>query len=252
MFENEFIKKQLQHRSIREFKEEAVDPEKLSAIRAVCMRTASSNGLQQASVIRVTEPSLKKKIAELGGQKYIGRAPELWVFLSDAHRNLALAKEKGLSKEPGFDTFLQGFTDAILMAQNAMSALESMDLGGVFIGSVLGKPQELIRLLHLPAGCFPALAMIFGTPNQDPQRKPRMGEELRIFENAYPSSMDWLEALQSYDREMTRYADPRTPDTPADPFTDQVVKKLEGMVSDSRTPLDAIARNGFSLGQKEE
>ena len=70
---NETIHLQLEHRTIREFTTEQVSGEIMDKLFEVAQRTATSNGMQSYSIIRVTDPELKKLIAEVGKQEYIAR-----------------------------------------------------------------------------------------------------------------------------------------------------------------------------------
>ncbi|WP_370511799.1 nitroreductase family protein [Corynebacterium sp. NML180780] len=79
------VRAQLTHRTIREFTDQPVSDETLETLYRVAMRTASSRGMQHASIIRVTDPALRERLAEIGNQEVIwswaGRVP-LQVLLS--------------------------------------------------------------------------------------------------------------------------------------------------------------------------
>nr|WP_072514600.1 NADPH-dependent oxidoreductase [Ndongobacter massiliensis] len=254
MFENAVIQLQQNHRSIREFTGAPVEEEKRQALYDVFCKTPSSMGLQQCSIVRVRDAEKRKKIAEWGNQEYIARAPELWIYVVDTYRNGQIAQEKGTSgqSDRSMDFFFQGFTDAILAAQNVNVAVESMGMGGCFIGNILNNPQGLCALLELPAGVFPALGYIFGYPNQKPEKKPRMEASLRVFEDSYQKQESYLEALAEYDEVMHTYYDLRQANRRVDRFTDQVAAKV-GAVSKSRQSiLQFVREQGFALFAEEE
>ena len=77
--------------------------------------SASSNGMQNMSVIRITDPKIKEKLAENGNQEYMARATELWIFIVDLNRNYQIAKEMGTENDNiiSFDKFIQGFTEQL-------------------------------------------------------------------------------------------------------------------------------------------
>lgn len=83
------------HRTIRFFKDERVETAQVEQIYEVMNRTATSSGLQTYSVIRVTDQSIKDKIAEICKQAYVAHAPELCVLLVDQYRNTEIARAKG-------------------------------------------------------------------------------------------------------------------------------------------------------------
>lgn len=210
---NETIKKQLAHRTIREFKDQKIPPEIFDQLMEVARRTATSVGMQASSIIRVTDIELKKKIAEVCNQDYVARAPELLIFIVDQYRNNQIAKERNYRAENAkdMDRFFQSFTDACLMAQNVVNAAESLGLGTVFLGSILNDSEKICELLKLPQLTFPVLGLGIGYPNQNPQLKPRMDMKLRVFENAYTTFDNYLDMIKEYDEEMRTYYDLRDP-----------------------------------------
>lgn len=242
------IAQQWEHRSIRRFTNEAVDLALLKQIREVADRTATSMGMQMASVVRVTDTEIRQTFAAVTGQDYVAEAPELWVFLVDGHHNAAIYRQKtqkGASL--GMGTFFQGFSDAVLMAQNVMNAVESAGLGGVFIGSILNDPARIAEALRLPRLVFPALAILFGKPAEKPTLKPRLPKAARFFENIYPTDEVLLADLESYDAAMRQYVDLRHPERTLPSFTEQVVPYLETRTKSRDALLLALKAVGFRI-----
>jgi nitroreductase len=246
---NETIDKQLSHRSIREFSDKAVPKETLDTLLAVMNRTATSSGLQQYSVIRVTDAETKRRISRVCKQDYVNRLPEFLVFIADCHRNARIAQKQGFDGNGLRDTdhFMQAYTDACLAAQNLVTAAESLGLGTVYFGSILNDPQEIIDALDLPELTFPVLGVGFGYPAQKPQLKPRMDVSLKVFENRYRIFDDYLESIAAYDKEMQKYYDLRDEGRNSAAFSKQVVNKA-GITYEKRNLLLRIARKqGFDL-----
>ena len=81
------LNSQLNHRTIRSWKDKEIEADKLDLLFEVANRTATSNGMQQASIIRVTDPEKKLKISKVAGQEYIAHVPELLIFIVDNFRN---------------------------------------------------------------------------------------------------------------------------------------------------------------------
>lgn len=63
----------LNHRTIREFKSSPIPPQQLSILLDVAKRTASSQGMQSFSIIRIVDPAIKAQIAEVCNQEYVAR-----------------------------------------------------------------------------------------------------------------------------------------------------------------------------------
>lgn len=244
---NDMINVQLNHRTIREFLNKPIPNDVFDTLMEVARRTATSNGLQSYSIIRVTDETLKKEIASVCKQEYVARAPELLIFIVDLYRNDRIVKEKGADTAyaADMDRFFQGFTDATLAAQNVVNAAEAIGLGTVYLGSILNDLKKICELLKLPKLTFPVLGLGIGYPNQEPQLKPRFSNRLRVFENQYKIFDNYLEELKDYDEEMSKYYDLRNANRPVDRFTDQVVQKLSKPVLRRNDILQVMKEQGF-------
>lgn len=251
---NEMVQRQLEHRTIREFKNESIPAEIFEQLMEVARRTATSTGMQACSIIRVTDFETRKRIAEVCKQEYVARAPELLIFIVDNYRNWQIAREKGYFEESAkdMDRFFSAFTDACLTAQNVVNTAEAMGLGTVFLGSILNDSARLCEILELPELTFPVVGLGIGYPNQNPQLKPRMDMKLRVFENRYTRFDNYLEEIKNYDEEMTTYYDLRNANRRVDCFSDQVAAKLKSVIPARQEMLKAIRGQGFDLKVKEE
>lgn len=246
---NETIRTQLEHRTIREFKDQKIPHQIFEQLLEVARRTATSTGMQASSIIRVTNPDMKKKIAEICNQEYVARVTELLIFIVDQYRNNQIAKEKNCFVETAgdMDRFFAAFTDACIMAQNIVIAAESMGLGTVYLGSILNDSERICELLKLPKLTFPVIGLGLGYPNQNPQIKPRMEMKLRFFENTYKVFESYLDQLEEYDKEMRTYYDLREPGKRADSFSNQVVTRLNQRIPKRQEILNVIRKQGFDL-----
>ncbi len=247
---NDMIKKQLAHRTIRAWKDKKVSDADLEVFKEVIQRTATSTGMQTYSVIRVVDADKKKAISDITTQAYVGTAPELFIFIVDAYRNAQIAKEltgEDYANAGDMERFFQGFTDACLAAQNLTNAIESMDMGAVYLGSILNDVPKLIEILDLPEYTFPVLGLAFGYPDQDPAIKPRMDMDLRFFEDGYKKFDNMLAEIADYDKEMQRYYDTRQADKPLDSFSKQVVARLENTSEKRQKMVQYIKDQGFDL-----
>lgn len=245
---NDMVKRQLEHRTVREFKDISIPTEILNELLEVARRTATSNGMQQFSIIRVTDALIKKQIAEVCKQEYVARTPELMIFVADQYRNSKIAEEKGnfANLAGDMDRFFQAFTDACLAAQNVVNAAESMGLGTMYLGSILNDSGEICRILNLPKLTFPVFGLGIGYPNQSPQLKPRLDNKLRVFENSYTCFENYLDEIKDYDEEMQTYYDLRNANRRVDSFSDQVASKYMSTLAKRQEILNIIREQGFT------
>lgn len=249
---NETIKTQLEHRTIREFKNQEISAEIFELLMEVARRTATSTSMQACSIIRVTDTDLKSHIAGICKQEYVARAPELLIFIVDQYRNNQIAQEKNCIVENAgdMDRFFAAFTDACVMAQNVVVAAESIGLGTVYLGSILNDSGKICELLNLPELTFPVVGLALGYPNQNPQLKPRMDMKLRVFENNYEYFDSYLDEIKEYDKEMSTYYDLREPNKPVDSFSDQVIHRLKYCNPRRQEILNIVRKQGFDLNIK--
>lgn len=246
---NKTIDNQLDHRSIRKFKDEVISADILATLFNVANRTASSVAMQSYSIIRITDKDKKKQIAEVCNQDYVKDTPEFVIFVVDVYRNAKISEEMGedLSAKRDMDRFFQGFTDGSIAAQNMYIAIESLNMGAVYFGSVLNDPAKIIEILELPELTFPIVGMGFGYPNQEPQLKPRMDISLKVFENRYEFQDSYLESIKEYDKEMQKYYDLRDTTKSLDSFSKQVVANLKNPNKKRTKILNVIKDQGFDF-----
>ncbi|WMC12032.1 oxygen-insensitive NADPH nitroreductase [Oceanimonas pelagia] len=230
------------HRSIRKFTDEAIAPEQLQAIMAAAQSASSSSFLQASSVIRITDSELRRQVMVLcGEQAYVAGAAEFWVFCADFHRHLHWVPHA----RTGFaEQLLIGAIDTALMGQNAITAAESLGLGGVFIGAVRNQPHRLCELLALPQGVIPLFGLCLGHPAQDPEPKPRLPAALVFMENRYQAEPDEAK-MAEYDAQVRRYYQTRTGGNKDMTWTGQIAATL---AREARPfMLDFLRQQGFCL-----
>ena len=246
---NDTIKTQLNHRSIRHFKNQQLDKETLNTLYEVANHTASSQFLQQFSIIHVTDKNKRTKLAEICNQPPVSENGELFIFLIDLHRNVKLRQEANLDdgRLHTMDIFFQAFQDTMLAVQNVINAAESMGLGIVPLGTVNDDPKAMLKVLDLPELTYPALGLQVGVPDQEPQLKPRLPLEFTTFENEYPRDFEVSE-LKDYDEIVQTYYDLRDANRRIDSSTNQINgKKLNTHQNKRDDIVEAIHSQGLAL-----
>lgn len=246
---NNTIETILNHRSIRKWKNEEVPKEIIEVLSEVANRTSTSIGMQTASIIRVKDIEKRKKIASITSQKYVEEAPEFWIFIADHYRNQSILEEEGVEENYGHnvDRFISGITDAVIMAQNVGNAIESLGMGFTIFGSILNDTQKIIDILELPKYTMPVLGLGFGYPNQNPELKPRMKFENRIFEDKYKIYDNYHDTFKEYDERLSKYYDLRNTNSPVDTFTKQAVEKYTKQNDKREEYLKVAKKQGYDL-----
>ena len=237
---NSTIETLCRHASRRDFTSQAIDGAQREAILQAARATSSSNFLQLVSIIRITDPQLRQQLAHLAGdQAYVASAAEFWVFCADFHRNSQIVPE---AKTGYAEQLLMGVTDAALMAQNALTAAESLGLGGVLIGGLRNHPAEVTQLLGIPPRVLPLFGLCLGHPVGEPQSKPRLPLALLVHENRYSSCLD-AELLAEYDATMQAYYASRSANSKQQNWSGQI----RAILSKESRPfmLDYLHGQGF-------
>ncbi len=246
---NKTIENQLNHRTIRKFKNIHINDSTLNKLFQVANSTSSSTCMQSYSIIRITDSEKKLELSKICKQDYVKDVPELLIFIVDVYRNAKISEEMGenLESKRDMDRFFQGFTDGCLAAQNMYTAIESLDMGAVYFGSILNDTSKIIEILELPKYTFPIVGLGFGYPDQNPSLKPRMDISLKVFENKYEIQDSYLECIKNYDEEMKTYYDLRDVNKPLDSFSKQVVGILKSPNSKRSKILNVIRNQGFDF-----
>ena len=199
------------HRSIRKFTEKKISSEQLEELILAGQAAATSSFLQGVTVIRVTEPKIKKAFVEIsGGQSYVETAAEFLVFCADLNRSSLCCEWHGASATEGFtEQFIIATVDVALFAQNVVVAAESEGLGICYIGGIRNNPGLATELLELPENVYPVFGLCLGYPAQDPETKPRLPLSVVMKENRYSSDEDKGE-IETYDETVREYYRSRT------------------------------------------
>jgi nitroreductase len=201
---NETLDLLLAHRSVRAYLPEKISAETLATVVAAAQSASTSSNLQVWSVVAVEDETRKSRLADLAGnQQHIRDAPLFLLWLADLARLDNIGKDQGRDAAglPFLEMFLTAAVDAALAAQNAVVALESLGFGGVYIGGIRNKPEEVAKELDLPPGAFAVFGMAVGRPSADasPIVRPRLGQGAVLHRERYVWGDAQREAIKTYD-----------------------------------------------------
>ena len=121
------------------------------------------------------------------------------IKLMKAHTSVRRFKEQEIP---------QADLEEILTAgQNTLLAAESLGYGGVVIGLVRYKSEEVAELFNLPDYTYPVFGIALGVPNQQHDVKPRLPLSQVVFEEEYQEQP--VAAILDYDQVQADYAGAR-------------------------------------------
>ena len=246
---NSTIQTLLNHKTIRSYQSTPISNEVLNTLLEVASRTATSSGMQQASIIHVKNQEKKDIIAQVCKQDYVAKAPILLIFIVDQHRNHHIALEVSQKAEQTHDVdrFFQGFTDASLMAQSVVTDAESLGLGTTYLGAIHNDDETIIRTLNLPKLTYPVVGLLIGYADVQPTLKPRLDVSMRVFEDEYVSHKEYMPHIKSIDEAMMSYVDTRNPGKTMPPFSQQVSERMNYANALRLKMGQNIMKQGFSF-----
>lgn len=204
----ETIKLMKSHTSVRRFKEQEIPQADLEEILTAGQMASSWKNFQSYSVILVRSQEKKDALYELVPQEAIRQSSAFLLFVGDLNR-----AEKGASlhtdtfQPQGVEGLLITSVDAALVGQNTLLAAESLGYGGVIIGLVRYKSEEVAELFNLPDYTYPVFGIALGVPNQQHEVKPRLPLNQVVFEEEYQEQQ--VEAILDYDQVQADYAGAR-------------------------------------------
>lgn len=187
---NKILKSLYQRKSVRVFTEEDISEEDKESILNAALQAPSAGCQLLYTILDITDPNRRDKLADLcDHQAFISKAKMVLVFCADCQKWLSFYEEAGLSpRKPGAGDLLLAVEDAVIAAQNAVTAAESMGIGSCYIGDVMENAEEMRALLELPPYVYPACMLVFGYPDeqQKARRKPvRFRLSDMVCENTY-------------------------------------------------------------------
>ena len=204
----ETIKLMKAHTSVRRFKEQEIPQADLDEILTAGQMASSWKNFQSYSVILVRSQEKKDALYELVPQEAIRQSAAFLLFVGDLNR-----AEKGASlhtdvfQAQGVEGLLITSVDGALAGQNTLLAAESLGYGGVIIGLVRYKSEEVAALFNLPDYTYPVFGIALGVPNQQHDVKPRLPLNQVVFEEEYQEQP--VASILDYDQVQADYAGAR-------------------------------------------
>ena len=173
---NEIIKHLQSHASVRAFTDKQISNEQEKTIIKTAQHSSTSSNRQAYSIVGIRDRKKKEILYELtGNQQHVLDSSLFLVFCADLHRLDKINLAKGYETHSDYtEMFLIATVDASLVAERALIAAEALGLGGVMVGGIRNKPDEVCKLLHLPQLVYPVMGMSLGYPLKEAKVKPRL------------------------------------------------------------------------------
>ncbi len=188
-----------QRKSVRAYDGKPVSEDVRDMIIKSAMRAPTAGNMMLYSIIEVSDQEVKNKLVETcDNQPFIAEAPLVLIFLADYQRWVDYFKVSGVEQfceEKGMlmvkpeegDLFL-ACCDALIAAQTAVVAAESMGVGSCYIGDILENYEIHREMFALPQYAVPICMVCFGYPSREQkerERTERFSEKFVVHKNRY-------------------------------------------------------------------
>ncbi|MED3562036.1 oxygen-insensitive NADPH nitroreductase [Bacillus xiapuensis] len=207
---SETIKVMQNHVSVRKYSAEPIPKDHLAEILQSGQGAATSHFVQAYSIIHVTDKEKKDQIADLSKNQHISHASDFLLFCADLKRLEVAGRKHGIAIEhDNLENFMVAIIDTALVAQNVITAAESLGYGGCYIGGVRNNPEPISKLVGLPDKVFPLFGLCLGVPAERNEVKPRLPLDAIVHENQY-NAEKYESLLDEYDQTMNTYYQQRS------------------------------------------
>ncbi len=160
-------------RSIRKFKKQPVEDEKILLILEAARWAPSSGNLQNWKFIVVRDPEKLKKLAEYSfNQPWVAEAPVVIVVLSDTKIVKYFYGERGKK--------LYAIQNTAAAIQNMLLMAHALGLGSVWIGAF--DEKKVKELLEIPEDYDVHALVCIGYPDENPKSERKELSELVYWE----------------------------------------------------------------------
>ncbi len=189
----------LQRKSVRAYEKKPISAEVRNELVQATLRAPTAGNLMLYSIIEVTDQQVKDKLVKTcDNQPFIARAPLVWLFLADYQRwfdyfiasgvEELCEQKKVLMRRPEEGDLFLACCDALIAAQTAVLAAESLGLGSCYIGDIMENCELHRELFDLPKYIFPICLLCFGYPTRQQKEREqttRFSEKFIIFKDQY-------------------------------------------------------------------
>lgn len=190
---NEVLQQLHDRKSVRVYEDRPIEAEVKQAVLAAALQAPTAGNMALYTILDITDPEKKAALAKsCDDQPFIATAPMVLIFCADYRRwyDVFCEFEQDV-RAPGMGDLFLSQADAIIAAQNAVVAAQSLGLGSCYIGDITENYEYHKKLLNLPRYVVPAAMVCFGYPTAQQLGRPkprRFAVEELVHENGYDAA----------------------------------------------------------------
>lgn len=187
---NSTIEQLHRRKSVRVYEDRPIEPDVKRAILEAALQAPTAGNMALYTILDITDQEKKNALAKsCDNQPFIATAPMVLIFCADYRRwydTFCLFQQE--VRKPALGDLFLSQADALIAAQNAVVAAESLGVGSCYIGDITENYEYHRELLGLPQYVAPAAMLCFGYPTQqqkDRTKPARFRVEDMVYENGY-------------------------------------------------------------------
>lgn len=187
---NEVLKQLYDRKSVRVYEDRPVPEDVKQEILSAAIQAPSAGNMALYTILDITDQALKDKLSvSCDNQPFIATAPVVLIFCADYRRWYDVFRSAvDIVRKPDLGDLFLAQADAIIAAQNAVVAAQSLGLGSCYIGDITENFEYHKKLLHLPQYVVPAAMLCMGYPTAQQlsrSKPPRHDMADLVYENGY-------------------------------------------------------------------
>jgi nitroreductase len=183
----------IKRRSVRIFKDQAIEQEKIDKLLDVANNSPSGGNIQPLSIITIQKFEGRNKLNNLiGSQPWVKNAPLSMIFCIDFYRikKWATISDTDFQGEDALSHFLIAYADLMCAAQNVVITAESFGLGSVYVGTIQGIVDEIREYFSMPKLVLPMMLLCIGYPESIPSSIPKLNRNIITHKEKYTTLSD--------------------------------------------------------------
>lgn len=196
---NQTMELLLNRKSVRAYDPKEISREAKNTIFDATLRAPTAGNMMLYSIIEVKDQHAKEQLVKTcDNQPFIAKAPLVLLFLADYQRWFDYFQVSGVKqhcqqegvpmRQPKEGDLFLACCDALIAAQTAVIAAESLGIGSCYIGDIMENYETHRALFELPRYVFPITLVCFGYPTRQQRERSltrRFHKKYIVFEDRY-------------------------------------------------------------------
>ncbi len=187
---NDITRSLKERKSVRAFTSREIDAAVKEEILLCAVNAPTAGNQQLYTILDITDKQLLERLSvTCDNQPFIKDSRLTLIFCADFRKWYdAFSDTDCEPRRPAKGDFLLAVNDALIAAQNAVTAAESFGIGSCYIGDIMENCELHREMLCLPEYVFPAAMIVFGYPAESQVRreKPERADmKYIVHENTY-------------------------------------------------------------------